>query len=257
VDSIYEREAVMKIIAIIQARMTSERLPGKVLMPLHGVPQILQICRRVKMASSIDEVIVATSCEEADDKLADLCSENGIHIFRGSLNNVLERYYKCATEEGAEVVIRLTGDNACVDPGIIDAAVDYFNSHRLDYLSYCKQLALGTAVEVFSYEALKQTYENAADPECLEHVTLYMYRSGDMFRWEKHDDPDMPDNSHIRLTVDTPEDYRVVAAIYDHFGDKDFSYPDIIKYLGENSDITEINAGIRQKKQRYGSESPA
>jgi spore coat polysaccharide biosynthesis protein SpsF len=200
---------------------------------------------------SIDDVIVATSDEIEDDILSEVCLKNGIKVYRGSLNNVLERYYQCATAEKADIVVRLTGDNACVDPKIIDEAVSCFQSKEVDYLDYCRELALGVAVEVFSYGALKKTYENATDKECLEHVTLYMYRNDEMFRWEKYSNSDLEDKSNLRLTMDTPEDYQVINAIYSNFKDREFDYCDVIRFLEENPQITRINSGIKQKNPSY------
>ena len=207
----------MKTLAIIQARMSSERLPEKVVRPLNGIPMIVQIYYRVSKANHIDDIIVATSTEHSDDKLIEICQKYGIKTFRGSLNNVLERFFLCATQEKADIIIRLTGDNALIDPCLIDKAIEIFNSNSLDYLSYCKELPLGLSTEVFSYSALKKTYKEASNPECKEHVTPFMYRNKEMFKWVKYSDAMLHDNSSLRLTVDTLQDWEVVNNIYSHF----------------------------------------
>ena len=241
----------MKIIAIIQARMSSERLPGKVIKHLNSIPMIVQIYRRAVKAVNVDKVIVATSLDKTDDALADVCRKYGVPVFRGSLSNVLERFFKCATQENADVIVRLTGDNALIDPALIDKAVDHFKRNELDYLNYCKELPLGMSAEVFSYSALAKAYEETDDMECKEHVTLYMYGNGDKFKWEKYRDEKLEDHSDIRLTVDTKEYFELISLIYSCFKDNEFDYNNIIDLLRKNPDWRFINKNIKQKEILY------
>ena len=241
----------MKIIAIIQARMSSERLPGKVIKHLNSIPMIVQIYRRAVKAVNVDKVIVATSLDKTDDALADVCRKYGVPVFRGSLSNVLERFFKCATQENADVIVRLTGDNALIDPALIDKAVAHFKRNELDYLNYCKELPLGMSAEVFSYSALAKAYEETDDMECKEHVTLYMYGNGDKFKWEKYSDEKLEDHSDIRLTVDTKEDFELISLIYSCFKDNEFDYNNIIDLLRKNPDWRFINKNIKQKEILY------
>lgn len=244
----------MKVIAIIQARMSSERLPGKVIKPLNGIPMIVQICKRVNNAKLIDGVVVATSSDSSDDRLVEICHKNNIKTFRGSLNNVLERYYFCATSEKAEVVVRLTGDNALVDSCLIDKSIELFSSSNLDYLSYCKELPVGMSTEVFTYNALEKTYDEASDSECKEHVTPYMYTNGNKFKWTRFSDARLSDNSSLRLTVDTVEDWNLIKYIYEHFGNKSFDYPDVLRLFNEQPSLSNINSMVVQKKLNYHGE---
>ena len=244
----------MKIIAIIQARMSSTRLPGKVLRNLNDNSVIFNIYHRVSMAHKINKVIVATSTEENDDVLYEYCHENNMNIFRGSLNNVLERYYECATSEKADIIIRLTGDNPLIDAQFIDKAIEIFSEKQLDYLSYCKQLPLGMGIEVFSYDSLKRTYNEAHNQECQEHVTLYMYKNPNSFSCLKYDDDTLHDNSNLRFTVDTEKDYDFACSIYKEFGETDFSYFDILELLKKKPQLVEINNSVVQKKVTYDGE---
>ncbi len=244
----------MKTIAIIQARMSSERLPEKVIRPLNGIPMIVQIYNRVNKANHIDNIIVATSTESSDDKLIKICQKYEIKTFRGSLNNVLERFFCCATKEKADVIVRLTGDNALVDSGLIDKAIEIFNSNSLDYLSYCKELPLGMSTEVFSYTALERTYKEAKNSECKEHVTLFMYKNGKMFKWIKYSDAMLQDNSKLRLTADTLQDWKLIENVYNHFAGKDFSYRDILEYFNNSPQLASINQDIKQKTVNYNGE---
>ena len=154
----------MKIIAVIQARMESTRLPGKVLKPVAGEPMLKRIVERVSQSRCLDSVIVATSCNSADNAIEEFCRQEGILCFRGSQDNVLERYYQCSSRYQGEIIIRLTADNVFVDPDIIMDAVQCFRINgRMDYLYYREGLPLGMAVEVFTMEALRKAYQEAED----------------------------------------------------------------------------------------------
>lgn len=245
----------MEIVAIIQARLTSERLPEKVLKQVGEKPIIKSIVERINQSKRISKVIIATSDEKSDDKLYNFCMSENLPVFRGELNNVLKRYYDCATQNRAQIIIRLTGDNALVDSYIVDKAIDvFFQNQDLDYLHYCKELPLGMAVEVFTYTALKQAYLNAVDAECKEHVTLYMYKNVSEFNCLLYSDSTLQDHSNLRWTVDTKEDYELVKSIYHYFGEKQFHYEDILNAYECNPSWNEINSAVQQKKINYKGE---
>lgn len=244
----------MRTAAIVQARMSSTRLPGKIMLPLKGKPVLQNIAERIRTAKNISDVIIATSAETSDDIVENFCMKSGIKVFRGSLNNVLERYYKCALRESADVIVRCTADNALIDGNIIGEAVNVFSSGGIDYLSYKKRLPLGMHVEVFSFAALEKSYHEAKNPECLEHVTPYMIKNPEKFRVLFFADGRDPDNSSMRFTMDTPEDYEFVKRVYDSFGTNIFTYGEILRVLSEHKDFLKINQDIQQKTLRYSGE---
>ncbi len=230
----------MKTVAIIQARTTSTRLPGKVLMSLGGKPLIVNIVERANRAGMVDEVVVATSDERADDIIESLLAEIGVPCFRGNLNNVLERFFLCAKEHGADIIIRLTGDNALIDSRIIDEAVRFFVNQKVDYIHYKKSLPLGMCIEIFTFNALERAYYEAENEECLEHVTPYIYCNQDKFSVIDYMDDDK-DYSDLRFTIDTINDYNFVKKIYDNFSGNSFTYEDVLNLLEKHKEWTLIN----------------
>ncbi len=198
------------VVAIIQARMGSTRLPGKVLRELHGQPMLGHMLDRVEQATCLDQVIVATTIRVEDDAIIDFC-EGRVETFRGSSEHVLSRYHGAAQEAGAGVVVRLTGDNPLIDPEVIDRVVTRFAEVEADYVSNTLERAFlrGMDVEVFSFEALARAAKEATDPYDHEHVTPYFYRNPTKFRLHSY---------HLRLTVDTEEDFRVVEQVLGRAG---------------------------------------
>lgn len=244
----------MKTIAIIQARMSSERLPGKVLKDICGMPAIKRIVLRASVSENLNKIIIATSDSDNDDVLADYCVKEGFNVFRGSLNNVLQRFYLCATEERADIIVRLTGDNTLIDATVIDAAIDFFKKNEMDYIYYREGLPLGMAVEIFSYQALKKTYEMAQDRECIEHVTLFMYKNPELFKTFKVGMIGENDYSCLRWTMDTEEDYLLIKSIYKYMSKDLFGYEEVLEAYQKNSSWKELNSMIDQKGQEYKGE---
>jgi len=245
--------------AIIQARMGSTRLPGKVLMKIMDDISILEyMIQRVEKSSLIDKVIVATTSDPKDDPIYDLCIKKNIKCFRGSEDDVLKRYYDCAKKNKLDTVVRLTADCPLVDPFIIDQCVNTLLSEKFDYFSNTcpveeSKYPDGSDVEVFRYSALKKANENAFKKEDREHVTFYFWKNNSsMFRCGilkgNHD------YSNYRYTVDYPEDFDVVSFIAEKIKEKNIqgSIFDIIKILDQNNDIKNLNseyyAGIGWEK---------
>lgn len=236
----------MEIVAIIQARMSSTRLPGKVLMDLGGKPVLENIIERISRAKRVTSVVVATSTEKADDQIA-----KRFNCFRGSLENVLERFYLCAKKYRADIILRFTADNALIDPELIDNAIDAFtHTSVLDYLHYKASLPLGMGIEIFTFNALERAYNEANDAECLEHVTPYIVKNPTLFKVINYKDND-EDHSSLRFTMDTAQDYEFVRCIYDYFGNNLFSYSDIIEVLKIHPEWLLINKDIIQNKVKY------
>lgn len=242
----------MKVLAIVQARMSSSRLPGKVLKKLGKSTVINNIVERASRAKLISGIIVATSTDVSDDVLFDYCKNNDIICYRGSLNNVLERFYQCASRYEADIIVRLTGDNALIDSNIIDEAINcLLSKSNKDYVKYRKGLPLGMEVEVFQKDALQKAYEISASQAEKEHVTLRMYNDKENFNWEIVGIGKDEDYSSLRWTMDTNEDYKLVSAIYDYFYDNKFNYEDIIKAYGLNPRWKNINQFVKQKNIEF------
>jgi spore coat polysaccharide biosynthesis protein SpsF len=239
-----------KTVAIIQARMGSTRLPGKVLKSILGEPMLLKLAKRVLLAKTLDEVVVATSTLAQDDAIKVLCDENNIHVFRGDSLDVLKRYYYAAKQFEAEIILRLTGDNPLIDPEIIDTAVSKFielnSTQTIDYLS-TQNYPCGLNVEVFSFGTLEKTFINSLKPYEREHVTPFMYQNSDKFNLYFH--KSQTDYSAIRLTVDTPEDFELIETIFNTFNNKKeiFLLEDILNLFETKPDLISINQNVKQK----------
>ena len=240
----------IRIVAIIQARMGSTRLPGKVMMDLAGKPMLARVVNRVRRAAELDEVIVATTTDADDDRIVDLCRERGWPVFRGSEEDVLDRYYQAAMAHDVGAVVRISSDCPLIDPEIVDVVVLEFLSHYpdVDYVSngIRPTYPLGLNVGIMSFPALQQAWREDANPAWREHVTQYIIRNPDLFRVrgvENH-----VDYSYMRWTVDTPEDLAFVRRIYDHFGNDEFNWREVIALLERNPDWLEINRHVTQKE---------
>lgn len=244
----------MGVLCIIQARLGSTRLPGKVLKKLSGKSVLEHVIYRVSKSNLIDQIIVATTTNEEDDKIVDECLKIGVNYYRGDENNVLSRYYETAFDKGYETIIRITSDCPLIDPKIIDNMIRYFNNenekYQLDYLSNSlkETFPRGFDVEIFTFNSLKEAYENATLEYEKEHVTPYIYLNQDKFTIKNYYNSNKYQN--YRLTLDTYEDYLVIKNIYDNIYKEDsmFFYEDIISYLNQYPEIANINQHIKQKE---------
>jgi spore coat polysaccharide biosynthesis protein SpsF len=235
----------MEYVAIVQARMGSTRLPGKVLLPLEGKPVLAHIVARLRRVGRIRRVVVATSVSPADDAIADWAAASGVDCVRGSETDVLDRFHQVSLAFPCDAYVRATGDNPMIDPQLLDVLLDDFEQRGLDYLG-STGYPLGTSAEVFRRAALDEAFHNATEPYESEHVTPYMYRR--MMNWTKRaSDVDLSD---VRLTVDTPEDYDLARAVFGRFRDRvdAFTYGEVVDFLAHNPAVAEINSGIRQKR---------
>ena len=208
-----------KTVAIIQARMSSTRLPGKVLKPLGNLPSIVFMVQRVRLAQTCDEVCVATSVDATDDALADALQQHDIPVFRGPLDDVLARYIQAADSLNADVVLRLTGDCPLIDPNILDRVVRMREKYDLDYASNVEPPTYpdGLNVETAKRAALDYAYQHARGKSDREHVTPVLRRN-DRKELRIRNMSAMVDLSHLRWTVDHQADYEHVAAIVSHLG---------------------------------------
>ena len=239
-------------VAIIQARISSTRLPGKVLKPLAGKTVLEHIVGRVSCANLVDQVVVATTNNLADKEITSLCKKKGIDYFCGSELNVLERYYKAAKAYNAEVVIRVTSDDPLKDPQVINKAIKIFFQNDYDYVSNTIKPTYpdGLDVEVFSFDALARAYSKAILTSEKEHVTPYIWKNPVLFKL--HNFKSETDFSYMRWTLDTEEDYEFIKIIYDkvYKPGEVFLMNDVIDFLEKNPELLNINHHYN-RNERY------
>jgi len=233
----------MNALVILQARMSSTRLPQKVLRDIVGKPMLQHQIERIQHAKLVDNIVVATSKNKEDEKIVRLCKKLNIPFFQGDLNDVLDRYYHAAKLYHYEQIIRLTGDCPLIDSRIIDDVVSLHMQENADYTSNCRHACLpdGLDVEVFTIQALQKSWAQAKKPSEREHVTQYIRNHSDLF---KIVDYKVKENlSHYRWTVDEPEDFNFVTQIYQHLYDKtkNFTFQDILLLLKKHPELNQIN----------------
>ncbi len=238
------------VVCIVQARMGSTRLPGKVLMDLGGRPVLARCLERLRRASSLSRVVVATTTLAQDDELESWCAAEGWDCCRGSEEDLLDRYYQAARKYAAQVVVRCTSDCPLIDPVLVDQVVGQFLARwpEVDYA--CNRLPhytfpRGLDTEVMSMAALERAWREDGDPAWREHVTPYLYLSG---KFRLHGIERQPDLSAYRLTVDTPEDLELLRLVYAHFGHDRMSWQEVVTLLENRPDWMAINAEVKQKQ---------
>jgi spore coat polysaccharide biosynthesis protein SpsF len=240
----------MKVVAIIQARMGSTRLPGKVLADLAGEPMLARVVARTERAATVNQVVVAITGGAGDDVLVDLCDRRGWACFRGSEDDVLDRYYRAGVAYAADVVVRITADCPLIDPAVIDLTVTAFRNGQpeVDYAANVlppRTFPRGLDTEVVCFDALARAWRDDDDPAWREHVTLYIHRHPELFRLRAVKAE--VDHSDLRWTVDTAEDLAFVRLVYDHFGHDRFGMPDVLDVLGTHPEWLSINRDVSQK----------
>lgn len=242
----------MKTVAIIQARMGSTRLPGKVLKKVLDKPLLSFQLERVKRTTRIDDIVVATTNEKIDDGIVHFCKSQKVHVFRGAEEDVLSRYYEAAVKHKADIIVRLTSDCPLIEPAIIDQVIQlYLDKQPIDYVSntYNKRtFPRGLDTEVFSFQALKKAHQGAVLQRDREHVTAYIYSNKNSFQLAAFSQAN--DYSHHRWTVDTDEDFELVSRILKTIypTNPTFTMENVIQLLKENPSWVHINAHIEQKK---------
>jgi len=238
----------MKVIAIVQARMGSTRLPGKVLVDLGGQPVLSRVVLRLQRAATLAEVVVATTDSWKDESVVQLCEEQDVKIFRGAEEDVLDRYYRAASLYGCDAVVRITSDCPLIDPELVDQVVHEFIESKADYASnvLVRTYPRGLDTEVFTMTGLREAWRIAVQPHQREHVTPVFYERPDLFRLASVRDEQ--DYSRYRWTLDTPDDLRLIRAIYGHFGNRDdFSWRQAIGLMEQIPELHNINAHVLQK----------
>lgn len=239
------------ILAVLQARFSSSRLPGKVLMDLLGEPMLYRQVERILRSKRIDSLVVATSSEGSDDQVWQMCLDKGLDCFRGSLEDVLDRFYQVARQLAPEHVVRLTGDCPLTDPVVIDGVVELHLTEGNDYTSNTIEPTFpdGLDVEVITWDALRTAWERASLPSEREHVTSYVHKRPDQFRLGNYRYIGR-DLSELRWTVDEPEDFLFVQKVYEALYPKNsaFTTADALNLLSQQSELVEINKGFKRNE---------
>ncbi|HLD89001.1 MAG TPA: UDP-2,4-diacetamido-2,4,6-trideoxy-beta-L-altropyranose hydrolase [Candidatus Nanoarchaeia archaeon] len=243
----------MKVAAIIQARTGSTRLPKKVLLDISGKPMLVHVIDRVKMAKKVDEIIIATTTNKKDDVVVNIAKKEEVNFFRGSEEDVLDRYYNAAKQSRADLIVRITSDCTLIDPEIIDRIIgkfqNVFENKKADYASNVHERTFprGLDVEVFSFKALEKSFKEAKDPVYREHVTAYIYRHPEIFKICSLKASNEYFAPELRFCVDTKEDLALIRKIYEKLYKKGFVETRKAIWLVKKDKLYKINEMIEQK----------
>ncbi|MFC1991140.1 cytidylyltransferase domain-containing protein [Chloroflexota bacterium] len=238
------------IVDIIQARIGSTRLPGKVLANISGKPTLCHVIERVKHSKSVDAVMVATTTKREDEIITKVVQDCGVVCSRGSEEDVLDRYYHAALAIKADIIVRTTADCPFIDPQVIDKVVNHYINHRdsLDYVSNVLKPTYpdGLDVEVFSINVLEKAWQEAKKPAEREHVTPYIKNHPELFRLANVENKE--DLSQMRWTLDTEDDLQLIREVYARLYKKDeiFLMRDVLDLVEKNPWLTKINQGHRR-----------
>lgn len=241
----------MKIVIIVQARMTSTRLPGKVLKTVLNKPLLEFQIERLNRVKLVDEVVIATTINETDIPITILCKRLSIPYYRGSEDDVLARYWGAAKEYKADLIVRVTSDCPVIDPGVIDSVIQFYldNSDKYDYVSnvLARSYPRGMDTEVFSFSALDEAFREAKERNDREHVTPFIHRQPQRYRLANVFYQE--EQSKHRWTVDTLEDFELIKRIIDALYPvkPEFNMEDVLNLLKRNPEWLTINAHIEQK----------
>ena len=240
----------MKIVCIVQARISSSRLPAKILLPGYDKPLLLHLIERLDKSKLINDVVIATSTNPLDDLIYDLCKLKKIKVFRGSLTNLLERYYKCAKKFNADHIVRITSDCPLIDPKIIDKMISkYLRLNNIDFLSNTHPPTFpdGFDVEIFKFSALQKAFKNAKKNYEKEHVTPFIWDNPKNFELSNYKLKNDDLYEKYRLTLDYKEDFFVIWSIFNKLYKKKkfFELKHILDYLKKNPNILKNNHFIK------------
>ncbi len=234
------------ILAIIQARTGSTRLPRKIFLDYCGKPNLLHVYNRVNKSGMIDCLVIATTTNEGDDAVFEFCEKENINCFRGSENDVLDRFYYCAKQYNLtddDMIVRVTADCPLIDPFLIDEVIHYLQDNGYDYVSNAIEPTYpdGLDVEVFLFSALKKSWEAAELISEREHVTPYIRNHKEFFKIGSY--KNNIDLSYYRWTLDEEEDYQLINEIYTNLYDSEnmFTTKELLAFLNENPELNEIN----------------
>jgi spore coat polysaccharide biosynthesis protein SpsF len=239
----------LNIVAIVQARMSSTRLPGKVLKKIKGKFILDYVVDRLRMCKNLDNIVLATTTNKKDDKLQQYAIDKKIDYYSGSEEDVLSRYYYAAKEFRAYIIVRITSDCPLTDPEVVDKTIKKHIEDKADYTAntIIRTFPRGLDVEVFNYEVLQYVFKNAKKEHQREHVTPYIRENPNKFKIVNIEQEDRLKRPDIRITIDTEEDFILISKIIDSFNNINFKTKDIIDFLDKNPDLLKINKNIKQK----------
>ena len=240
----------MNILGIIQARMSSTRLTGKVLLDLEGRTVVEHVIKRVRSAEMIEDVIVATTIEKVDKKIVEICKNIGIKSFCGSEEDVLDRFYQAAKLFNPEHIVRITADCPLIDPKVIDKVIKLHLKEKADYTTNTLKETFpdGEDVEIFTFEALSKAWQDAKILSEREHVTPYIKKHQDIFKIRNLEC--YQNLSNKRWTIDNPEDYLFLKVIFKNLFLKNnlFGIEEILEFLNKNPNVEIINQHINRNE---------
>lgn len=254
-----------KVVAIIQGRMSSSRLPGKILADISGQPMLSRVMIRTSRAKTLDQIIFATTTDASDDPVAEYCDLAGLDYTRGSLFDVLDRYYQTALHAKADVVVRITADCPVIDSELIDNVVNTLLEDEYDFvcnrLPHQRTYPIGLDVEACTFKILKKAWKEAKEPQHREHAMPYFYEGVQLSALSRQLSEGISprgfkvallnhvtDFGDYRWTVDTPEDLEFMREVYKRFdGRDDFSWKEVLDLVHNNPELMKINAGVEHK----------
>ncbi len=230
--------------AIIQARMGSTRLPGKIMMKLNGISILESLLKQISNCTKLDGVILATTVNKEDDAIETFANDNSIDFFRGNSSDVLDRFYQCSKKFSVDNIVRITSDCPLLDPQLVDKVISLFLTKKYDYTNNFveRTFPFGTEVEVFSFDSLEKAWKNAKLISQREHVTPYIYDNPTLFSlgYVKHS----VDISNLHFAVDRIEDLKFVRMIYQKIKKNPILLNDILEILDKNPTLNNINKEI-------------
>jgi spore coat polysaccharide biosynthesis protein SpsF len=241
----------MTVIATIEARMTSTRLPGKVMAYCRGTTMLERLVIRLKSVSNIDEVIIATTTNMEDDLIVELASNLGVRFFRGSEDNVFDRVIQTAIFANADTVVEITGDCPLLDPVLVEQMVEIFRINSIDYISNCEfpSYPAGMEIQVVSLQALMKSYQMTNSALDREHVTLHIRNHPEVFRQMYLIAPIGLRFPELSVTLDEPADLEVISAVIENLeaSNQLFGCQEIVQFLNQNQNVAKLNANVLRK----------
>jgi spore coat polysaccharide biosynthesis protein SpsF (cytidylyltransferase family) len=249
----------MKIVAVVQVRMGSSRLPGKPLMRVMNKPLLGYLLDRLGLCRQIDELVVATSTNPENDQIENFCTESGVHCFRGSENDVLGRMLGALNSRSATVGVEVFGDCPLIDPAIVDEMIHLFKcDSELDWIGndLVTSFPPGMEVEVFKLSSLTDSASRTEDPTIREHGTLYLRQHPDLYKVRNVEAEGKLRRPELELELDTAEDLEVITSVLEFFGeDRSFGIADVIDFMDANPKLKKINSTVHRRWKYFREDS--